>query len=58
VKRLPIVCVVFLLSVLPSWSCRGPRQGYTSLTAGAAPLKQRFNADAGTTRIVILPAPN
>jgi hypothetical protein len=39
-------------------ACRGPQQPYTSIRAGAAALTQRFNADAGKTRIVILPAPN
>ena len=39
-------------------ACRGPEQRYTSLAAGAAALKQQFNADAGKTRILILPAPN
>jgi hypothetical protein len=50
--------LIFLLLVFQAWSCRGPQQGYTSFTAGAARLKQQFNADAGRTRIVILPAPN
>jgi hypothetical protein len=39
-------------------ACRGPQQPYTSIRAGAAALTQQFNADAGKTRIVILPAPN
>jgi hypothetical protein len=48
--------VVFLF--LFFLGCRGPQQPYTSFGAGAAELKQQFNADAGKTRIVILPAPN
>jgi hypothetical protein len=39
-------------------ACRGPQQKYTSFAVGAAPLRQQFNADAGKTRILILPAPN
>jgi len=57
VKRSP-ARLLFLVLVLQAWSCRGAEQGYTSFTAGAARLKQQFNADAGRTRIVILPAPN
>src|SRR5262245_66655528 len=45
-------------SLLVFSGCRGPEQRYTSLGAGAATLKQQFNADAGKTRILILPAPN
>jgi len=58
VRRSRTGLVVFLLLAVQAWSCRGPQQGYTSFTAGAARLKQQFNADAGRTRILILPAPN
>jgi len=51
--RLPVFVLVVLLG-----ACRGPQQTYTSFGAGADVLKQQFNADAGRTRIVILPAPN
>ena len=56
-NRLAAIPVV-LLFVFQAWSCRGPAQSYKSFTGGAARLKQQFNADAGRTRIVILPAPN
>jgi hypothetical protein len=58
VKRSPAVLLVFALLGVLSWGCRGPQRAYTSFGAGAAPLKQQFNADAGKTRILILPAPN
>jgi hypothetical protein len=45
-------------SLALSSACRGPQQPYTAFRAGAAPLKQQFNADAAKTRILILPAPN
>jgi hypothetical protein len=57
-KRSPAVLLVFILLVFQAWSCRGPQQPYTSFGVGAAALKQQFNADAGKTRILILPAPN
>ena len=55
VSFVPFASFVVVASFL---SCRGPEQRYTSLPARAAALKQQFNADAGKTRIVILPAPN
>ena len=39
-------------------ACRGPEQQYQTITAHVSPLKEQFNADAGKTRILILPAPN
>jgi hypothetical protein len=39
-------------------ACRGPEQKYQTITAHVSPLKEQFNADAGKTRILILPAPN
>ena len=47
---------VFLLAA--ALACRGPEQRYHTITAHVAPLKEQFNADAGKTRILILPAPN
>jgi hypothetical protein len=38
--------------------CRGPEQPYKTIAAHVSPLKEQFNADAGKTRILILPAPN
>jgi len=38
--------------------CRGPEQPYRAIGAHVSPLKEQFNADAGKTRILILPAPN
>jgi len=57
VRRRPAPLHVVLLLVLLA-GCRGPQQPYTSFGAGAPALKAQFNADAGKTRIVILPAPN
>jgi hypothetical protein len=39
-------------------ACRGPEQPYKTITAHVSPLREQFNADAGKTRILILPAPN
>ncbi len=39
-------------------ACRGPEQKYQTITAHVSPLREQFNADAGKTRILILPAPN
>jgi hypothetical protein len=38
-------------------ACRGPVQPYESLAPQVANLRAQFNKDAGTVRIVILPAP-
>jgi hypothetical protein len=46
---------VFLLALM---ACRGPVQPYRAIAAHVSPLKDQFNADAGKTRILILPAPN
>jgi hypothetical protein len=47
--------VVLLAAAL---ACRGPEQPYRTIAAHVSPLKEQFNADAGRTRILILPAPN
>ena len=47
--------VVFLL--LLGVSCRGPEQPYEVIAPQAANLRAQFNQDAGTTRILLLPAP-
>ena len=47
-----LASVVALLVAL-----RAPAQPYESLWPGAANLRTQFNADAGTIRILILPAP-
>jgi hypothetical protein len=39
-------------------ACRGPEQRYQTIAAHVSPLREQFNADAGKTRILILPAPN
>ena len=49
---LPAVFLLFLLA-----ACRGPVQPYESLAPGVANLRAQFNKDAGTVRILILPAP-
>ena len=51
-----IVGTIALLLVVRA--CTAPVQGYTVLSAQASPLREHFNADAGRTRILILPAPN
>ena len=58
VSRLPFVLLVAFGALGALVACRGPQQQYTSLPARAEALKQQFNADAGKTRVVILPAPN
>lgn len=55
--RLAGLVPAVLLLVL-SAGCRGPEQPYRTITAHVSPLKEQFNADAGKTRILILPAPN
>jgi len=50
--RLSSVLLVLLLA-----ACRGPVQPYESLAPGVANLRAQFNKDAGTVRIIILPAP-
>ena len=37
--------------------CRGPVRPYRTITAHVSPLREQFNADAGNTRILLLPAP-
>jgi len=54
-RRTSRLTALLFLAVLAG--CRGPHQAYTSFGAGAPALKQQFNADAGKTRILILPAP-
>lgn len=49
---LPVVLLLALLA-----ACRGPVQPYESLAPGVANLRAQFNKDAGTVRIIILPAP-
>jgi hypothetical protein len=44
--------------VAAALACRGPEQRYQTITAHVSPLREQFNADAGKTRILILPAPN
>jgi hypothetical protein len=46
-----------LLLLFFATACRGPVQPYESLAPQAANLRAQFNADAGTTRILLLPAP-
>jgi hypothetical protein len=46
--------VVFVLGLA---ACRGPVQQYESLWPGVSNLRQQFNAEAGTVRILLLPAP-
>ena len=53
---LSLVGTVALLLVIRA--CNTPAQAYTTLGPQAAPLRAQFNADAGKTRILILPAPN
>ena len=47
-----------VLLLAAALACRGPEQKYQTITAHVSPLKEQFNADAGKTRILILPAPN
>lgn len=49
--------VLLLCVVLPVAACRGPVQPHQSLSADVANLRAQFNADAGTVRILLLPAP-
>ena len=37
--------------------CRAPEQPYETVAPRVANLRAQFNKDAGTVRIVILPAP-
>jgi hypothetical protein len=50
--RLLLVAVL-----LAAGACRGPALPYRDITAHVSPLREQFNADAGNTRIVLLPAP-
>ena len=43
--------------VLALAACRGPVQPYEVLAPHVANLRAQFNADAGNTRIVLLPGP-
>ena len=51
-----LVPAVLLLAL--SAGCRGPEQPYRTIAGHVSPLKEQFNADAGKTRMLILPAPN
>ena len=46
-----------LVFVLGLAACRGPVQQYESLWPGVSNLRQQFNAEADTVRILLLPAP-
>jgi hypothetical protein len=55
VRLLSFLVVLVLLA--GSGACRGPALPYRNLTPHASPLREQFNADAGKTRILLLPAP-
>ena len=55
-RRLRILSALVLVAA--AVACRGPEQPYRTIGAHVSPLKEQFNADAGKTRILILPAPN
>jgi hypothetical protein len=54
-RALRLLCVVVLLAL--AGACRGPVLPYRTITAHVSPLREQFNADAGKTRILLLPAP-
>ena len=57
VRRASARLLFALLLAAALGACRGAVQPYESLSPAAANLRARFNADAGTVRIVLLPAP-
>jgi hypothetical protein len=54
-RRLFLALAIVGLAALAG--CRGPVRPYESLAPHAANLREQFNKDGGTVRIVILPAP-
>jgi hypothetical protein len=55
--RRRIVLPYALTLILAAACSAGPVRPHDSLTAGADPLRARFNQDVGHTRIVMLAAP-
>jgi hypothetical protein len=53
-QALCLIGLAFMLAAIAACT-RSPE--YSALSAGAEPLRSRFNQDAGHVRIVILPAP-
>lgn len=51
------VAGVLALSLIIAAACRGPQTATMSDLAGVQELKERFNADAGKPRIVLLLSP-
>ena len=58
VRRRAIAAAVAIAAVIAAMAAlRAPAQPYESLWPGVANLRTQFNADAGTVRILLLPAP-
>jgi hypothetical protein len=53
----PIARVVAAIVLAALVGCRGPVRPHEPLAPQAANLRAQFNKDAGTVRILILPAP-
>jgi hypothetical protein len=54
-RAVRLLVVAVLLAAASA--CRAPVRPYRAITAHVSPLREQFNADAGHTRILLLPAP-
>jgi hypothetical protein len=52
-----VLAAIVLAAAAALGGCRGPVQPYESVAPHVANLRAQFNSDAGSVRMVILPAP-